>query len=285
MNAQDLPPLQRLIARQHQLGASAAMLWPLSLNLQAQSPAMLRLLAAIVPLLLQPAQGAEVKLAVAANFTAPVKQIAAEFEKDTGHTAIISTGATGGLYTQIKNGAPFEAFLAADDERPALAVKEGLGVDGTVFTYAVGRLVLWSAKPGFVDDKGEVLKKGGFNRISFANPKTAPYGAAAMEALAKLGLLESLRPKFVQGENITQAWQFISTGNAELGFVALSQAWQDGKLKSGSAWVVPAEHHTPIRQDAVLLIKGAKNPAARAFLDYLKSPKVQAVIKSYGYDI
>ena len=248
--------------------------------------AMLRLLAATTSLLLlQPALGAEFRLAVAANFSTPARQIAADFERDTGHKALISTGATGGLYTQIKNGAPFELLLAADDERPALAVKEGLGVDGTVFTYAVGRLVLWSAKPGFVDDKGEVLKKGGFNRISFANPKTAPYGAAAMETLAKLGLLESLRPKFVQGENITQAWQFISTGNAELGFVALSQAWQDGKLKSGSAWVVPAEHHTPIRQDAVLLTKGANNPAAKAFLDYLKSPKAQAVIKSYGYDI
>lgn len=234
--------------------------------------------------LISSVSAAEVKLAVAANFTAPVKQIAAEFEKDTGHTVVISTGATGGLYTQIKNGAPFEVFLAADDERPALAVKESLGIDGTVFTYAIGRLVLWSAKPGFVDDKGEVLKKGVFNKISFANPKTAPYGAAAMETLAKLGLQESLSPKFVQGDNITQAWQFVATGNAELGFIALSQVWLDGKLKEGSAWIVPAELHTPIRQDAVLLTKGAANPAAKAFLDYLKGNKARAVIKAYGYD-
>ncbi|KAF7600401.1 MAG: molybdate ABC transporter substrate-binding protein [Candidatus Dactylopiibacterium carminicum] len=234
--------------------------------------------------LISSVHAAEVKVAVAANFTAPVNKIAADFEADTGHKAVISTGPTGGFYTQIKNGAPFEVFLAADDERPALAEKEGLGVKGTVFTYAIGKLVLWSAKPGLVDDKGEILKKGNFNKLSYANPKAAPYGLAAVETLNKLGLYDTLAPKFVQGTDITQALNFVSTGNAEIGFVALSQVWQDGKLKDGSAWIVPGEYYNPIRQDAVLLTKGENNPAAKAFLEYLKGAKARAVIKSYGYE-
>ncbi|MDO6388081.1 molybdate ABC transporter substrate-binding protein [Uliginosibacterium sp. 31-12] len=244
---------------------------------------LISLLAAIG--LVSPVLADEVKVAVAANFTAPMQKIAAEFEKDTGHKAVVSTGATGAFYAQIKNGAPFEVFLSADDETPAKLEAEGAGLKGSRFTYAIGKLVLWSAKAGVVDDKGAVLKKGGFAKLALANPKTAPYGAAAIELMKKQGVFDSLQAKIVQGENISQAFQFVSTGNAELGFVALSQVWQDGALKSGSAWIVPASEYTPIRQDAILLGNGAGKPAAEALLKYLKGDKALAVIKSYGYDI
>ncbi|NSL54701.1 molybdate ABC transporter substrate-binding protein [Uliginosibacterium aquaticum] len=244
---------------------------------------LISLLAAIG--LVSPVLADEVKVAVAANFTAPMQKIAAEFEKDTGHRAVVSTGATGAFYAQIKNGAPFEVFLSADDETPAKLEAEGAGLKGSRFTYAIGKLVLWSAKAGVVDDKGAVLKKGDFAKLALANPKTAPYGAAAIELMKKQGVFDSLQAKIVQGENISQAFQFVSTGNAELGFVALSQVWQDGALKSGSAWIVPASEYTPIRQDAILLGKGAGKPAAEALLKYLKGDKALAVIKSYGYDI
>ncbi len=228
---------------------------------------------------------AEVQVAVAANFTAPMQKIAAEFEKTTGHKALLAYGATGRFYAQIRNGAPFEVLLAADDETPARLEKEGQGVAGSRFTYAIGQLALWSAKPGVVDDGGEVLKKGSFEHLAIANPKLAPYGAAAVETMTKLGLLGRLEPKFVQGENIAQTFQFASTGNAELGFVALSQIHEDGKLKSGSAWIVPGNLHSPIRQDAVMLTKGQDNPAAEALLRFLKGDVARAVIKSYGYSL
>ncbi|MEE4463440.1 molybdate ABC transporter substrate-binding protein [Azotobacter chroococcum] len=231
------------------------------------------------------AQAGEVQIAVAANFTAPIKEIAAEFEKDTGHKVIASLGPTGGFYTQIHNGAPFEVFLSADDATPERLEKEGATVAGSRFTYAIGKLVLWSAKPGYVDGKGEVLKKNAFKHLAIANPKTAPYGAAATQVLAKLGLGEAVKPKLVEGANIAQAHQFVATGNAELGFVALSQVSKDGKLTEGSGWTVPAELHDPIRQDAVILAKGKDNPAAQALVDYLKGPKAAKVIKAYGYDL
>ncbi len=227
----------------------------------------------------------EVHVAVAANFTAPMQKIAADFEKDTGHKAVLSFGATGNFYTQIRNGAPFDILLAADDETPARLEREGLGVSGSRFTYAIGQLALWSAKPGYVDGKGEVLQKGDFRHLAIANPKLAPYGAAAVETLSKLSLLSGIQPKFVQGENIAQTYQFISTGNAELGFVALSQVFKDGKLSSGSAWVVPASLHAPIRQDAMILAKGQGKPAAVALMAYLKGDRAKAVIKAYGYDL
>lgn len=227
----------------------------------------------------------EVQIAVAANFSAPIKLIAADFEKDTGHKAVIATGATGAFYAQIRNGAPFEVFLSADDETPAKLEAEGKAVAGSRFTYAVGKLILWSAKPGFVDAKGEVLKKGEFAHLSLANPKTAPYGAAAVETLKKLGVFDSLQSKIVQGENISQAQQFIATGNAELGFVALSQVWKDGKLTSGSGWLVPADFYAPIKQDAVILANGKGKAAAEALIKYLKGDKARAVIKSFGYEI
>ena len=229
------------------------------------------------------AHAEDIDVAVAANFTAPAQQIAAEFEKTTGHHVKLAFGATGKFYAQIKNGAPFQVFLSADDETPAKLETEGLGVAGTRFTYAVGTLVLWSANANLVDAKGEVLSKGSFNKIAIANPKTAPYGAAAIETLNALGLRAAVEPKFVQGENISQTFQFVSTGNADLGFVALSQVTKDGKITSGSAWVVPAKFHTPIRQDAQLLAPGKDSAAAKAWLAFLKSDAAKAVIRSYGY--
>jgi len=231
------------------------------------------------------AHAAEVQIAVAANFTAPIKEIAAEFEKDTGHKVVASFGPTGGFYTQIKNGAPFEVFFAADDTTPEKLEKEGDTVAGSRWTYAVGKLVLWSSTPGYVDDKGEVLKKNEFKHLSIGNPKTAPYGLAGIQTMEKLGLAEAIKPKLVEGSNITQAYQFVATGNAELGFVALSQVYKDGKITGGSAWIVPADLYEPIKQDAVILSKGKDNPAAKALADYLKGPKAIAVIKAYGYDL
>lgn len=231
------------------------------------------------------ARAGEVMVAVAANFLAPMEVISALFEKDTGHKARLASGATGKFVTQIANGAPFEVFLAADAEAPARLEKEGLAVSGSRYTYAIGKLVLWSAREGFVDAKGEVLGKGDYKHLAIANPRTAPYGAAATEVLNKLNLAGAVQPKLVQGENIAQTHQFISTGNAELGFVAYSQVFRDGKLISGSAWVVPKGLHAPIQQDAQLLNKGKANPAALALLNYLKGEKAKRVIKAFGYDL
>ena len=227
----------------------------------------------------------EVQVAVAANFTAPMQQIAVQFEKDTGHKALLSFGATGKFYAQITNGAPFDIFLAADDETPAKLEKEGFGVVGSHFTYAIGKLVLWSANPDLVDSAGAVLKTGSFKHIALANPKTAPYGAAAMETMSKLGVLSDLQPRFVQGESISQTQQFVYSGNAELGFVALSQVLKDSKLTSGSMWEVPANLYAPILQDAVLLEKGKGKPAPAALMTYLKGEKARGIIKSYGYEL
>ena len=225
-----------------------------------------------------------VQVAVAANFTAPARALAEVFARTTGHEARLSFGATGAFYTQIKNGAPFDVLLAADDERPARLEKEGDTVAGSRFTYATGQLVLWSAKPGLVDDEGAVLKHGQFGKIAIANPKNAPYGAAAVEAMNKLGLAATLQPKLVTGESIGQTYNFIATGNAELGFVALAQVLEGGKLKSGSMWVVPAQYHAPIIQDAVILKRAANNPAAKAWMELLKTPQSKALIRSYGYE-
>jgi molybdate transport system substrate-binding protein len=230
------------------------------------------------------ARAADVPVAVASNFTAPMQQIALEFEKDTGHKAVLAFGATGNFYAQIRNGAPFMLLLAADGETPARLEREGHAVSGTRFTYATGRLVLWSAQPGLVDDKGEVLAKGGFEHIALANPKLAPYGAAAVETLTRLNLLERVRPHFVQGENIGQAFQFVATGNAPLGFVALSQVMVNGRIAKGSAWVVPAGFHTPIRQDAAILAPGRDSAGAAALAAYLRGEKSRAIIRSYGYE-
>lgn len=229
------------------------------------------------------AQSGSVQVAVAANFTAPMRQIAEAFEKATGHKAVLAFGATGAFYAQIRNGAPFDVFLAADDTTPPKVEAEGLGVKGSRFTYATGRLVLWSAKPGFVDDKGEVLKGNAIEKLSIADPKLAPYGLAAEQTLAKLGLLDTLRPRIVQGSNIAQAHQFIASGNASAGFVALSQVYANGAITSGSGWVVPQNLHEAIQQEAILLTKGADNAAAKALLQYLRGETARRIILSYGY--
>ena len=226
----------------------------------------------------------EVAVAVAANFTAPMQKIAAAFEKDTGHKATLSFGATGKFYTQIANGAPFGILLAADDTTPEKIGKEGLGDGATRFTYAIGQLVLWSKQPGYVDAQGQVLRTGDWKHIAIANPKLAPYGLAAMQTLDKLGLAAQVQPRVVTGENIGQTYQFAASGNAPLGFVALSQVMENGQLREGSAWVVPATMHAPIRQDAIVLQRGEGNPAADALMQYLRGEKARAVIRAYGYD-
>ena len=230
-----------------------------------------------------PCQSAEVNAAVAANFAAPMQRIAMAFEQETGHKAILSFGSTGNLYAQIRNGAPFQILLSADSQTPAKLESEGLGLTGSRFTYAVGTLVLWSKQPGFVDEKGDVLRVGKFERIAIANPKLAPYGVAALQTLTQLGVLSSVQPKLVQGENIAQAFQFVATENAQLGLVALSQVMVDGKIAQGSAWIVPSKLHAPIAQDAILLVKGRDNPAALALMRYLQSDRVKVIIRSYGY--
>lgn len=229
------------------------------------------------------ARAGEVRLAVAANFSAPMKAIAGRFERDTGHKLLLSFGSTGKFYAQIQHGAPFDVLLAADQETPARLEKEGAAAAGSRFTYAVGQLVLWSAQAGLVDDQGEVLRKGAFARLAIANPKLAPYGAAAVEVLKKRNRFGALAAKLVMGDNIAQTHQFIVSGAATLGFVAMSQVFEEGKLGTGSAWVVPASLHSPIRQDAALLARGRDKPAARAFMLYLQGEKAKAIIRAYGY--
>ena len=242
-----------------------------------------RLASGVLGLLFSVAYAGTVQVAVAANFSAPMQKIAAAFEKDTGHQAVLSFGATGKFYAQIRNGAPFAVLLAADDETPARLVKEGLAVAGSAFTYATGRLALWSSQPGLVDEQGAVLRRPLPGKLAVADPKLAPYGAAALQTLAHLGVLELWRPQLVTGENIAQAFQFVKTGNATLGFVALSQIMEGGRIASGSAWVVPASLHEPIRQDAVLLKTGEHHEAAQALLQYLRGDAARQVIRTWGY--
>jgi molybdate transport system substrate-binding protein len=236
------------------------------------------------------AKAEEVTVAVAANFTAPMQKIAQAFEQDTGHKALLAFGATGKFYAQIKNGAPFAVLLSADDETPARLEKEGVAIAGTRFTYAIGRLALWSKNPLLVDDKGQVLlsnatDKNSFKKIAIADPKLAPYGAAAIEVLGRMDALAKLTPKLVQGDSIGQAFQFVMTENAELGFVALSQISIDGRITQGSAWVVPQNLYTPLKQEAVLLPLGKNNAAALALMKYMRTDRAQAIIRAYGYTL
>ena len=226
------------------------------------------------------ARAAETSIAVAANFTVPAKQLAAAFQRQTGDALALSFGSSGQFMAQITQGAPYEVFLSADAARPQKLETMGLGVPGSCFTYAVGKLVLWSAEPGLIDPEGKVLSSSKFTHIAIANPTSAPYGAAALETLKALGLLATVTPKIVTGESITQTYQFIASSNAELGFVALSQVIQS---KKGSEWLVPQTMYTPIKQDAVLLKAGENDPVAKAFLAYLKTPAALAVIRGYGY--
>ncbi|MBI1194659.1 MAG: molybdate ABC transporter substrate-binding protein [Gammaproteobacteria bacterium] len=231
-----------------------------------------------------PAQAETATIAVAANFTDATRDIVPLFEKATGHTVKVSYGSTGKLYAQIENGAPFDAFLAADINRPSKAERDGLAVNGTRFTYAKGKLALWSAKPGRFEDGGAYLKTGDFERVAIANPKTAPYGLAALQVLEHLALDHELQGKLVQGDSIAQTFQFVVSGNAEIGFVALSQvrAWKGDK---GSAWEIPEPYYAPIEQQAILLTRGADNPAAWAFLAFLKGAEARTVITRYGYGV
>lgn len=231
------------------------------------------------------ASAAEVQVAVAANFAGPFEKLSAEFAAETGHKAIAAIGSTGKFYAQIKNGAPFEVFLAADDDTPRKLVAEGDADKASEFTYAKGKLVLWSKKSGVVDDQGAVLKRTDIAHVAYCDPKLAPYGLAAQQTMKALGLLDALTPKLVTAENIAQAYQFTASGNAEIGFVAMSQVMTPGKSVEGSYWVVPAKLYAPIQQDAVLLKKGEGNPAAKALLDFLKSDKAKTLIRSYGYDL
>jgi molybdate transport system substrate-binding protein len=220
-----------------------------------------------------------VHVAVAANFTAVAEQLAPLFTAETGHDVSYSFGATGLLYTQISQGAPFEVLLAADAERPRRAVAGGLGVEGTVFTYAIGALALYSTSLDLSDGKA-VLEAGDFDKVAIADPATAPYGRAAQETIEALGLTDAITPKLVTGESISQTLQFVESGNAEIGFVAASQV-----VGKSGVWLVPADLHEPIRQDAVLLKAGEANPAATAFLDFLRSDAAVAVIEASGYVI
>lgn len=228
---------------------------------------------------------AEAQVAVAANFAEPIKAVATVLEKTTGHTLRITVGATGGLYAQIRNGAPFDVLLSADTKTPVQLETDGLAQPGSRFTYATGKLVLWSADPARVDAEGAVLKGDGFRKLAIANPKTAPYGAAAVEVINKLGLSATLTPRLVQGESIGQTYNFVHTGNAEIGFVAMSQVLEGGRLKGGSMWVVPQTLYAPIRQDAVLLKRAAGNEAALALMKRLQSPDIKALIRSFGYGV
>ena len=232
----------------------------------------------------------EVTVAGAANFTAPMQKIAQAFEHDTGHKAKLVFGSTGKFYAQIKNGAPFAVLLSADVETPARLEQEGAAVAGTRFTYAVGRLALWSKNPALVDNKGQVLlsnttDKNSFKKLAIADPKLAPYGTAAMEVLDRMGALAKVRPKLVQGDSIGQAFQFVMTENAELGFVALSQISMDGRITQGSAWTVPQNLYTSLRQDAVLLPLGKDNAAALALMKYMRTDRAQTIIRNYGYTL
>lgn len=222
---------------------------------------------------------AQTNIAVAANFTDAAKEIAAVFRQNTGHEAVLSFGTSGQFHTQITQGAPFQVFLSADEMRPKKLVEDGLAVANSRFTYAIGKLVLWSKSPDFVKGE-ETLKSDSFAKLSICNPVAAPYGAAAVEAMKALKLYEALRPKLVEGATITQAYQFVETGNAELGFVALSQLTASD---AGSRWLVPQELYNPIRQDAVLLKSGADNEAARAFIAFLRGPEARAIIEKFGY--
>jgi len=229
------------------------------------------------------AHAEQITIAVASNFTAAMRDIVAEFEESSGHQVKVSFGSSGKFYAQIKNGAPFQAFFSADQAKPETLEKDGLVVPGSRFTYAIGALALWSTKPGFVDDDANRLKTGNFNKLALANPKLAPYGVAAVEVLERLNLKESTVQKWVRGESIAQTYQFVSTGNTDMGFVALSQIMDKNRLKEGSTWVVPGELYNPIRQDAVLLMRGESSEAAQALLHFVRGDRAKAIIESYGY--
>ena len=233
------------------------------------------------------AQAETVLVAVASDFTKPMTEIAAAFEKTTGHHVNLAFGSSGKAFAQIQSGAPYEIYLSASEKYPIELEKSGHAVANSGFVYAIGKLVLWSATPGYVDDQGKILKAANFKHLALADPAHAPYGVVAEEVMKNLGMLEKLRPLFVMGENIAQTFQFVSTGNAELGFVGLAQVIDanTGKIGSGSGWIIPGNLHSPFRQSAVLLKKGIENPAAPALMAYLKSSPALAIIGKYGFGL
>lgn len=232
-----------------------------------------------------PVQAGEVGVAVASNFAAPMERLVPLFQKESGHTVKVTPGASGKLYTQIKKGAAFDVFLSADEELPKRMMQEGTAVTGSRFTYATGRLVLWSAQPGFVDDKGLVLNRGNFNLLAIPNPVNSPYGVAAKETLTKLTMWNAMQRKLDKGDDVIETYRFAASERTELAFIPLSQVMRDGKVGAGSWWLVPPEMHNPIRQSAVLLT-GAKDPAAaKAFLVFLKSEKALKVMRGFGYEL
>lgn len=230
-------------------------------------------------------QAATVQVAVAANMAAPLQALLPGFQRDSGHSATVVLGSTGKLYAQIRNGAPFDVLVSADEATPARLETEKMAVAGTRTTYAIGRLALWSPRKDQVDAQGRVLQNGTFQHLALANPATAPYGAAAVQAMEQLGVRAHLQARWVLGESVAQAYQFVASGNAALGFVALSQVWQGGQLREGSMWLVPQSLHAPLRQDAVLLPRGQGNPAAAALLAYLRSDQARSVLRSFGYEL
>lgn len=239
------------------------------------------LLCGLMPL---PVYAGEVSVALASNFVAPMERLAPLFQKESGHTVKVTPGASGKLYAQIKKGTAFDVFLSADEELPKRLMQEGTAVAGSRFIYATGRLVLWSAQPGFVDDKGLVLSRGNFNRLAIANPLNSPYGVATRETLAKLTMWNAMQRKLDRGDDVIETWRFAATEKSELAFIPLSQVMRDGKINSGSWWLVPPEMHNPIRQSAVLLTGAKDQAAAQAFLAFLKSERAVKVIRGFGYE-
>ncbi len=227
----------------------------------------------------------EVRVAVATNFAATLGEIVTNFERDTGHAVVVSSGSSGAIYAQIRHGAPFDVFFSADAMRPKRLEEEGFAVCGSRRTYAVGRLTLWSATPGAVKEDGRSTLSGHFEHLAMANPGTAPYGAASKQTLQALGLWNHVRDRIVQGENIGQTFQFVVSHNARLGFVALSQALHSSVRGTGSRWDVPAHLHAPLRQQAVLLVNGRHNAAATALLDYVQEEQSRTIIERVGYGI
>lgn len=243
-----------------------------------------RLLAACATAFITTSTHAEdINVAVASNFTAPMAGIVQAFEQETGHHVKLSFGSSGKLYAQISHGAPFQAFFSADQSKPIALEKNGYAIPGSRITYAEGSLALWSRKADFADLEEKTLTQRPFHKLALANPRLAPYGQAAVEVLEKLGLTDTTHPKWVQGENISQTYQFVDSGNAEIGFVAMSQVFRKGEIIKGSAWVIPHELYSPIRQDAVLLEKGEQSPAALEFMSFIFSKKARDIIESYGY--
>jgi molybdate transport system substrate-binding protein len=229
-------------------------------------------------------QAGQVSVAVAANVGQAAQDIAVAFERSTGHRAVLAVGSTGKFYAQIRQGAPFDVLLSADDETPARLEKEGFGVPGSRFTYAVGRLVLWSPKAGVVHGQGEVLRQSTDGRLALADPRLAPYGAAAAQVLERLNLTDRWSKRWVMGESVGQTYQFVASGNVALGFVALSQVWAEGRLREGSAWIVPKALHDELRQDAVVLQRGRDQPPVQAFMTFLRSDSARAILRARGYE-